>query len=322
MKKKWFHTLLALTLMLGLAAGMAVPAAAAAVPSAADSGTATKESLPKEALELAEIDLASLRAVNADVVGWIAIPGTKLSYPLVQGTDNEYYLKRNWKKEYNEAGAVFIESAVSRDLTDAHSIIYAHRMKNDSMFGSIKYYNDLDYWKAHPSVYVVLDDVIYRYDIFSAYYARVRSVVYRLDMEESHLEESFIKYCKEHSEIDTGLTPKADSRFLTLSTCTGFTYASRWVVNAALAQEYKLSGEDAPAGLLEVPEGAVPMAGMPGDLIEVPEEAVPMANMPESGNNSYVLGILVLTLGVGLVWLILRRKKPGEFPLADKHADL
>ena len=196
--------------------------------------------LPEEARELAGLDLNALRAYNSDVVGWISIPGTVLSYPMVQGPNNDYYLNRNWKKGYNPSGSVFLSSDSSRDLTDFHSIVYGHRMINLTMFGSIKYYSGANYWREHPSVYIVLDDTIYRYDIFAAHEVPVNGIVYRLDLERNHLEEEFIRYCTDHSVLKTGLTPKASDRILTLSTCTSTSSeTSRWVVHGVLAREYK-----------------------------------------------------------------------------------
>lgn len=199
----------------------------------------TKEPIPEEALELAGIDLEALRAVNKDVAGWIAIPGTTVSYPLMQGKDNQYYLRRNWKKQAISSGSIFLGAEVSRDLTDFHTIIYGHRMRNETMFGTIKYYSGEDYWREHPSIYIVLDDTIYRYDIFAAYEAAVNGIVYRLDLEERHLEEKFLQYCKDHSVLDTGLTPGTGDRILTLSTCTSsLSEKYRWVVHGVLAYEY------------------------------------------------------------------------------------
>ena len=199
----------------------------------------TEEPIPEEALDLAGIDLEALRAVNKDVVGWIAIPGTTVSYPLMQGKDNQYYLRRNWKKQSISSGSIFLEAEVSRDLTDFHTIVYGHRMRNETMFGTIKYYSGKDYWREHPSVYIVLDDTIYRYDIFAAYEAAVDGIVYRLDLEENHLEEEFLRYCKDHSVLDTGLTPETGDRILTLSTCTStLSETYRWVVHGVLIREY------------------------------------------------------------------------------------
>lgn len=197
-----------------------------------------EEPLPEEAAALIEINLDALRETNADVVGWIEIPGTELSYPLMQGTDNQYYLSHNWKGEANSAGSVFLESTSSRDLTDFHTLAYAHRMRNGTMFGTLKYYKGLDFWQEHPNVYLVMDDGIYRYAIFAAHEASVKGIVYRLDIEKQQLEEEFLQYCLDSSVIDTGITPEADDRILTLSTCTGNGHANRWVVHGVLEQKY------------------------------------------------------------------------------------
>lgn len=200
--------------------------------------------IPEEALDLASIDLESLREVSGDVAGWIAIPGTEVSYPLMQGEDNQYYLSHTWQGDTSKSGSVFLEAANSRDLTDLHTIVYGHRMRNNTMFGSIKYYKDLDYWQAHPNVYVVPGDGrILRYEIFSAHQADVKGLVYRLDIEEAGLEEEFLRTCMEGSAIDTGITPEPGERILTLSTCTGTGYARRWVVHSVLRDEYILEND-------------------------------------------------------------------------------
>lgn len=203
-------------------------------PSAAASASEQPEPLPEEAAELLSIDLEALRDINEDVVGWITIPGTELSYPLVQGADNQYYLSHSWKREASSGGAVFLEVTSSRDLSDFHTIVYAHQMRNDSMFGSLKYYNSLDYLREHPSIYLAAGGAIYRYDIFSAQKAGIKSMVYRLDLEEKHLENEFFQWCLDNSVIDTGLNPSAGDQVLTLSTCVGNDRANRWVVSAVL----------------------------------------------------------------------------------------
>lgn len=197
-----------------------------------------EEPLPEEVLDLTGIELEALREVNGDVVGWISIPGTIVSYPLIQGEDNQYYLRRNWKKESRNAGCIFLEAKVSPDLTDFHTIIYGHLMRDETMFGVLKYYRGMDYWREHPSIYIVLNDGIYRYDIFAAHETPLISIVFRLDIEENHLEEEFIQFCKDSSVLDTELTPEAGDRILTLSTCTGNGYSSRWVVHGVLARVY------------------------------------------------------------------------------------
>lgn len=181
-----------------------------------------------------EVNLAALREVNPDVVGWIRIPGTQIDYPLMQGEDNQYYLERTWKGEPNAAGSIFLEQHCSADLSDFNTIVYGHRMKNGSMFAALKYYNDEVYWNEHPYVYILDDAGVHRYEVFSAYEASVKGTTYRLAIEEEEVKQKFIDDCSGWSVIETGVKPTTRDRMLTLSTCTGQGYETRWVVQARL----------------------------------------------------------------------------------------
>ncbi|MDO4516172.1 MAG: class B sortase [Bacillota bacterium] len=95
------------------------------------------------------LDFSSLTAINDEVIGWILVPGTELSQPILKGIDNQYYLSHNWRNEYNPSGAVFMEELCTPDFSDFNTILYAHRMNNDSMFGFLKYYQNEAYLQAH-----------------------------------------------------------------------------------------------------------------------------------------------------------------------------
>ena len=187
---------------------------------------------------LASMHIKDLRRINPDALGWIAIPDTGISYPLLQTGDNEYYLRHTWQDEYSIVGAIFMDSRCSEDMTDFNTIIYGHNMRDKSMFGSLSEYLEQEYWREHPSVYLVVGDTAYRYDIFAACEADVEGPVYQhLDKDETE-REAFIAECLELSEIDTEIVPETDDHILTLSTCTGRGYANRWVVQAVLAESY------------------------------------------------------------------------------------
>lgn len=205
-------------------------------PDAPETASPEPAASPEETVRsLENADLEALRAVNPEVVGWIEIPGTAVSYPVLWSGDNAYYLNHTWTGAPNSGGAIFLEQTNTPDLTDFHTILYGHRMRNGSMFGSLPDYRDASYWQEHPSVYLALDGGVYRYDVFAACEAGVTGLVYRLDLEESGLEEAFLQACMEQSVIDTGIVPEAGARILTLSTCTGNGYDTRWVVQCVLA---------------------------------------------------------------------------------------
>lgn len=182
---------------------------------------------------LKETDLDALRQVNEDVIGWIMIPDTVINYPLLQGEDNHYYLDYTWDKQQNRVGSIFMESTNNPDLSDFHTIIYGHNLREKTMFSPIRNYKKQTYWEEHPFVYVVTDEGVYRYDIYSSYEAGVTSDTYRLGFKEQG-KQVFIDMGLEQSVIDTGVMPETTDRILTLSTCTGNGHATRWVVHARL----------------------------------------------------------------------------------------
>lgn len=185
---------------------------------------------------LAETDLGALRAVNPEVAGWLAIPDTAVSYPLVQGANNQYYLRHTWSGENSRVGAIFMESQCAADMSDFNTIVYGHRLRSGEMFGCLGQYEDPAYLKQHPSVYLMREGEVLRYDVFAAYEAGLRDVVYRLKVTEKDMKAEVLHYARERSVVDAGLSPEPEDRILTLSTCTGQGYAKRWVVQAVLAQ--------------------------------------------------------------------------------------
>ena len=181
---------------------------------------------------LKDMDFSALRQQNPDVLGWILIPGTRVSYPVVQGTDNSYYLNHTWRDGKNSVGAIFMDYRNSGDLSDFNTIIYGHRMNNRSMFGTLSQYKSRSYWQAHPYVYLTDDSGTHRYEIFAAGEVSVDSDVYRLGLHSSSGRQSFLDSCLSLSALNTGVTPHVYDKVLTLSTCTGNGHATRWVVQA------------------------------------------------------------------------------------------
>lgn len=184
--------------------------------------------------DLAQTDLDALREVNPDVIGWIRIPGTKIDYPLLQGEDNEYYLKHTWKGHRNVVGSVFMEWQNSPEFTDWNTILYAHNMNNGTMFAPLHKFKRQDFWQTHPYVYLVTDAGVLRYEIFSSYSAEVGSLTYGLSFTRMETRAEFLAMALEKSQIDTGIAPELTDQILTLSTCSGAGYETRRLVHARL----------------------------------------------------------------------------------------
>ena len=200
--------------------------------------------------QLAQISLAALREENPDVVGWIFLPNTAINYPIVQGQDNDYYLHYTWNNKKSVSGSIFLETTNASDFSDFRSILYGHNMADTTMFGSLHRYTRADYWKIFPYVYLVTDEGVLRYEIYSSYKADVEGKTYALELED-RVKASFIQMTVQESELETGIVPDVTDRLLTLSTCTG-NYDYRRVVHARLVMMEVEETTDSPQdGLLK-----------------------------------------------------------------------
>ena len=130
----------------------------------------------------------------------------------------------------------------SPDLSDFNTIIYGHNMNNKTMFGALREYRYAGYWEEHPSIYVLVDGGVYLYDVFSMREARVKSITYAMQIETPEKKEEFIQFALNYSNFETGLVPTVKDKILTLSTCSGSGYETRWVVQGILNKEgsYKI----------------------------------------------------------------------------------
>ena len=198
------------------------------------------QELPDETVRaLLELDLAALRQINPDVLGWIHIPDSPVDYPLLQVRDNDEYLRRAWDGTPNQAGCIFLECRNSTDFSDFNTLIYGHYMRNGKMFGSLHSYRDRAYRDAHPEIYLVTDRGVLRYEVFAAYEADLVSDTYRLVFEDGQRKQTALEYYCAASVVDGGMVPTVEDRVLTLSTCMGNgTYDTRWVVQAVLTGEF------------------------------------------------------------------------------------
>lgn len=193
--------------------------------------------LPIEAQEVAAcpitVNFEELKAVNPDIVGWIyieAIPN--ISYPIVQGTDNEYYLKHTVEKTRNSSASIFLDYQNSPDFTDANTIIYGHNMKNQSMFGLLKKMRDQSVYDESPYIWILTPSGDYLYEVFSACEVSANDEVYTLFSAGGEEFKLYLEKMQAKSDVVNDMTFTGDEYIITLSTCTG-NDATRCVVQAA-----------------------------------------------------------------------------------------
>ncbi|MCD8130849.1 MAG: class B sortase [Lachnospiraceae bacterium] len=183
-------------------------------------------------------DFEYLTSINGDVIGWIQIPGTAVNYPIVQGTDNEYYLTHLYTGDANSSGAIFLDAGTELGFQDRNAIIFGHNMKNGGMFAALNSYSSWSYYNLHPYILVTgLDGTIMVYDIFSVYSldASVEgnvSAVYLHGFGADKVFEEYLEQVKGRSFYDTGIQVTKEDYIITLSTCQNANSSVRTIVQA------------------------------------------------------------------------------------------
>lgn len=168
-----------------------------------------------------EVDFDGLRKINDDVVAWLYVGAVGISYPVVQGEDNEYYLHQTFEDQKNSSGCIFMDWEVNKDLTSWNTFFYGHNMKNGTMFGSLKkMIKDSSLYENDPYIYVFVEEGIYRYKIFSYYLDTPDSKMYwTCDTFKEY--RKYIRDALEKSVYDCKTPATEDDNCVTLVTCNG-----------------------------------------------------------------------------------------------------
>ena len=124
------------------------------------------------------VDFDSLLEINSELIGWIIIEDTPISYPVVQGEDNQYYLRHLFDRTYSNYGCIFIDARNGHPFADKNTIIYGHHMKNESMFSSLALYKQQDYFDQHPEAMIITPTGNYLVHFFSGFVANTNDVAW------------------------------------------------------------------------------------------------------------------------------------------------
>lgn len=190
---------------------------------------------------LNDVRISELKKSNSDTVAWISVDGTNINYPIVQTSNNDYYLDHSFDKSYKKTGWTFMDYRNTIDMSDYNTIYYGHNLLNKTAFGSISNIFTSEWVNSsNHSIIVVTDDMQYIYKIFSAYYIEPE-VYYLQNVFYSDSEyQSFLNTIKARNIINIDNSVSIEDKIITLSTCTEDN-KGRKVVHAKLIASSKRS---------------------------------------------------------------------------------
>lgn len=160
---------------------------------------------------------------NADIIGWITIAksnGTNLiDYPVVQSSNNDYYLRRSFFGDYATGGTIFMDYRCGSTIFSKNTVIYGHNMKDNSMFAQLLKFNNASFYNSAPIIdYSTLYEK-YKFKIFAAFYTNTDFNYIQVSFADRKEYLALISEAKARSCINTNVDVGVDDTIMTLSTC-------------------------------------------------------------------------------------------------------
>ena len=167
------------------------------------------------------VDFEKLKEKNSDIVAWLKVKGTNIETTVVKSTNNDYYLTHNFNKEYNSAGWIFADYKNKVDGTDKNLVIYGHNMRDDSMFGSLKWVINEDWYNNEDNKYITLitENETQVYEVFSVYQIEKEDYYIQTNFNTEKEFNTFAQTIKKRSKKDFNVDVNENDNILTLSTC-------------------------------------------------------------------------------------------------------
>ena len=180
-----------------------------------------------------EVDFASLRAKYPDVVGWLYCEGTPINYPVVQRSDNDFYLSHDYTGDFNINGAIFVDSA-DKLAVDSKAVVYGHHMKSGSMFASLLDWADQDFYDKHPVMWLLTPDQNYKVVLFSGHHTDAHSNLYTEVHKPGDELDAYLVNAKSLSDFTADVRLDSKGRYIMLSTCAYLFDDDRYVLHGML----------------------------------------------------------------------------------------
>lgn len=198
----------------------------------------SSEFINEEELEILD-EYKILVKKNKTLIGWIKIDDTYIDYPVMQAADNEYYLSHNFNQEKDNNGCIFLDFQSDFVNRDTNIILYGHNMSSGKMFGSLKNYQEEDFYLEHKEIQF---DTIYEkgtYQIMYVFHGQIykeKEIAFKyyqfFDAKSDKEFNSYMESMADLSLYNTGISASFGDQLITLSTCDGSDTTKRFVVVA------------------------------------------------------------------------------------------
>lgn len=186
-------------------------------------------------------DFSRLKKQNADIYAWVQVPNTKVDYPVLQSTEDNYYLNHDFNRRESQPGSIYSNACNSTDMEDAITILYGHDMKAHTMFGSLHFFDDKDFFEENDTILVETPEALRTYVIYGVFNYNDDYLPSVFDVKDTEGAAAFIASLEECAaqgdeltHVRQGETLTEDDKILVLSTCISGQDDRRFLVVAKL----------------------------------------------------------------------------------------
>jgi sortase B len=191
---------------------------------------------PTASINDLKINWSALQTINPDIVGWIMIPNTTINYPIVQASDNEYYLKHLSDKTPSETGAIFLDSDNDPTIAGWNNIIYGHNLLDGSMFASLKSYSDQAFFDEHQTILLATPQKNYQLKVVASLVCDADDKLRRFGFTDRADYDTYVKMLLDYAVLNRLAEGEIPETLYCFATCTDTNYSKRTMVLASIAE--------------------------------------------------------------------------------------
>ena len=200
-------------------------------------GDSTPVPTPAKIVRPSAMDFEPIQKELPDAVGWIRIDGTTVNYPIMYGTDNEFYLKHLPDGNKNVRGSIFIDYRNAPDFSQPNTLVYGHRMKSGAMFGILRNYSSQSFYGKHPTVSIFTPEGDYEVVLFAGYALDQMREIPPMGFNDAEDLGKYVQDAKRRSIFKSDVEVSFDDRLVSLCTCDYSVKNGRLVIVGKLTEK-------------------------------------------------------------------------------------
>ncbi|MEG0313909.1 MAG: class B sortase [Erysipelotrichaceae bacterium] len=178
-------------------------------------------SIPDANKESGDVNFKELKKLNSKINSYIKIPNTEITFPIIKGEDNDFYLNHNLEDQINNYGSIYMDFRNDSNYKDFNTYIYGHNVMGGGMFSELENYENVDFIKNHKKMYLFTEKENFDLEVFAVYSGPITDGSYFVNnhSNQKELNDYLFKLKKQCLYFDDSVKLSINDHIVTLFTC-------------------------------------------------------------------------------------------------------